>query len=57
MVSSLPASAADTGLIPGLGKFHVPRSERVTGGKARGPQAAGGDKLQLAEFVFSSLYC
>ena len=27
LVKNLPASAGDTGLIPGLGRFHVPRSK------------------------------
>ena len=36
MVGSLPASAGDAGLSPGLGGSHVPRS-----GWARGPQLLG----------------
>ena len=32
------------------------RPQRVTGRKARGPQAAGGYKLQVADFFFPSLH-
>ena len=52
MVKNLPANAGDTGSVPGLGKFHMPRSEKVTGRKARGPQVAGGNKLQVANIFF-----
>ena len=54
MVKNLPANAGDTGSIPGLGKFHMPRSEKLTGRKARGPQVAGGNKLQVADTIFFS---
>ena len=54
MVKNLPANAGDTGSIPGLGKFHMPRSEKLTGRKARGPQVTGGNKLQVADTIFFS---
>ena len=52
MVKNLPANAGVTGSIPGMGNFHMPRSEKVTCRKARSPQVAGGNKLI---FFFLSL--
>ena len=54
VVKNLPANAGDTGSIPGLGTFHMLRSEMVTGRKARGPQVTGGNKLQVADAIFFS---
>ena len=52
MVKNLPANAGVTGSIPGMGNFHMPRSEKVTGRKARSPQVAGGNKLQVVNIFF-----
>ena len=40
MVKNLPASAADAGSIPGMGRFHVPQGTKPVGATTADPTVA-----------------